>query len=150
MALKARQDISIVFPAYNEEENIAKAAEQAIYFLESIFYDWEIIIVNDGSQDKTGEIINGLAQYHPKLLAVHHQGNQGYGAALKSGIQWASKELVFFCDSDLQFHLSELLLPLTWIEQYDIVIGYRAKRRDPVHRHLNAGGGSSSSACFWA
>lgn len=138
MALVAQHSISIIFPAYNEEDNIAQAVGQAVHCMQLLFRDWEVIVVDDGSQDKTGEIIDGLAEQNPRVIALHHAPNQGYGAALKTGILNASKELLFFCDSDLQFHLSELVLPLTWIEQYDIVIGYRAKRQDPLHRRLNA------------
>src|SRR5512132_3702656 len=138
MALVAQRGISIILPAYNEEDNIAKAVEQAVHCVKALFQDWEVIVVNDGSQDKTGEIIDGLSEQNERVIALHHSSNQGYGAALKTGILQACQELIFFCDSDLQFHLSELVLPLTWIEQYDIVIGYRAKRQDPWHRRLNA------------
>lgn len=135
------RSISIVLPTYNEKENIEQMVKNTTHFLESLFEDWEIIIVNDGSQDRTGEIIDRLAQRDPtRLVALHHTHNRGYGAALTSGIQQARKELIFFCDADLQFHPNELLLLLLWIEQYDLIIGYRAKRRDPQHRLLNAYG----------
>ena len=141
MALVADQSISVIFPSYNEEGNIEQAVDQAIHCLEPIFPgSWEIIVVNDGSQDRTGEIIDRITDNDPRVTAVHHAVNQGYGAALKSGFQKAKKELVFFCDSDLQFHISELLLCVTWIEQVDLVIGYRTKRSDPFHRKLNAWG----------
>lgn len=140
MAFTARQSISIVFPAYNEEGNIAKAVEQATNFLGDLFRDWEIIVVNDGSKDGTGEILNKLSFHDNRVIPLHHESNKGYGAALRSGITKAQKDLIFFCDSDLQFHLNELLLLLSWIEQYDIVAGYRAKRTDPFHRKLNAMG----------
>ncbi len=138
MALATKHGITIIFPAYNEEENITKAVEQAIHCLELLFLDWEIIVVNDGSRDRTGQIIDGLARQDSRIRVVHHGKNEGYGAALRSGIQRAHKELIFFCDSDLQFHLNELLLLLAWIEQYDIVIGYRFRRSDPFYRRLNA------------
>jgi len=138
MALVTRQSISVVFPAYNEAENIEKAVAQATGCLALLFADWQIIVVDDGSTDRTAAIIDDLARADERIAAVHHSKNQGYGAALKSGIQRSTKEMIFFCDSDLQFHLSELLLILTWIEQYDIVAGYRLKRRDPLHRQLNA------------
>lgn len=140
MALLARHSISVIFPAYNEEANIAKAVAQAVDCLNDLFEDWEIIVVNDGSRDRTGTIIDGLAERDGRLVAVHHPRNEGYGAALRSGIQRARRELIFFADSDLQFHLAEMLLLLTWIEQYDIVIGYRLKRSDPVYRRVNAVG----------
>lgn len=138
MALVAQRSISIVFPAYNEEDNVEKAVAQATQCLEQLFQDWEIIVVNDSSRDRTGEIIARLAEQDARVIAIHHPVNRGYGAALQSGIRRAQKELIFFCDSDLQFHLSEILLPLTWIEQYDLVIGYRAKRHDSFQRRLNA------------
>jgi glycosyltransferase involved in cell wall biosynthesis len=140
MALKCDRSISIIFPAYNEEENICEAFEQAVGCATSLFDDWEIIIVNDGSTDRTRELIEELARREPRLITISHDGNGGYGRALRSGLEAASKELVFFCDSDLQFHLSELVLLLTWVERYDIVIGYRVNRQDPLHRRLNAFG----------
>ena len=114
---------------------------------QSLFQDWEVIVVNDGSQDKTGEIIDSLSEQNERVIALHHSSNQGYGAALKTGILQACQELIFFCDSDLQFHLSELVLALIWIEQYDLVIGYRAKRQDPWHRRLNALGWKGHVGC---
>jgi len=140
MALYARLSISVIFPAYNEAENIKRTVDQAVHFLETVFSDWEVIIVDDGSRDGMSEITDRLAEQDHRLKIVHHPVNKGYGAALKSGIQSASKNLIFFCDSDLQFHINELMLLLMWIEQYDVVIGYRSDRRDPLHRKLNAFG----------
>jgi glycosyltransferase involved in cell wall biosynthesis len=130
-----------VFPAYNEEENLERAIAQAEHCLSCMTPDWEIVVVNDGSKDQTGRILDELAQKNPRVVPVHHlNGNKGYGAALRSGIQKAGKDLLFFSDSDLQFHLAELPLLLLWIEQYDAVIGYRGKRNDPFHRKFNAFG----------
>lgn len=140
MALVSRHSISIVFPAYNEEDNVASAVEQAAHCAESLFPDWEVIVVNDGSKDRTGAIIDDLAKGNERVVPIHHNGNGGYGKALRSGIQAATKDLVFFCDSDLQFHLGEMVLLLTWIEQYDLVIGYRVRRQDAFHRRMNAFG----------
>jgi glycosyltransferase involved in cell wall biosynthesis len=141
MALSIRQSVSVVFPAYNEEKNLEKAIEQASRCLEGLARDWEIIIVDDGSRDCTGEIADAVARRDSRVVPVHHaNGNRGYGAALRSGIERASKDLLFFSDSDLQFHLAELPLLLLWIEQYDAVIGYRERRNDPFHRKFNAFG----------
>jgi glycosyltransferase involved in cell wall biosynthesis len=140
MALRSDRTISIVFPAYNEEDNIEAAVEQATACAESMFSDWEVIVVNDGSTDRTGEILRQLEEKDRRLKTVHFEGNGGYGKALRTGLETATQELVFFCDSDLQFHLSELVLLLTWIEQFDYVIGYRVRRSDPPHRLLNAWG----------
>lgn len=140
MAVVSQQSISVIYPAYNEMGNIERIVEQATSSLTPLCEDWEVIIVNDGSVDKTGEIIEGLARVNPRIKAVHHSANRGYGAALKSGILKAQKDLIFFSDSDLQFHIIELLLLLTWIEQYNIVIGYRQRRQDFYYRRINAFG----------
>lgn len=134
------RSISIVFPAYNEEANIGKVVEQAQNVISELFTDFEIIVVNDGSHDKTGEIIESMKASHPTLVALHHEVNCGYGATLRTGIEAASKELVFFTDSDLQFDLSEIKSLLEWVEDNDIVAGYRADRADPAHRRFNAWG----------
>jgi glycosyltransferase involved in cell wall biosynthesis len=140
MALLTRQSISVIFPAYNEEENVAEAIGQAHHCLDYLTPDWEIVVVNDGSRDRTAAILDAIAAEDRRVIAVHHPKNEGYGAALRSGIQAARKELIFFSDSDLQFHLNELPLLLIWIEQYDAAIGYRQKRTDPFYRLVNAWG----------
>ncbi|MDH3998366.1 MAG: glycosyltransferase family 2 protein [Desulfuromonadales bacterium] len=140
MAIKSQESISIVFPAYNEEENIAAAISQAVDFVSDVFADYEVIVVNDGSADKTGAIVEEISRQNPRVKVVHHEVNKGYGRALTSGFECASMDLVFFCDSDLQFHLYELLLFLNWINSHDIVVGYRARRVDPFYRLLNAYG----------
>ncbi len=140
MALFCRQSISVVFPAFNEERNVADAIEQANDCLEDLTADWEIIVVDDGSRDRTAEIIDAIAGRDPRVKTVHHAVNQGYGAALRSGIQIAKKDLIFFSDADLQFHLTELPLLLVWAEQFDAVIGYRHHRNDPFYRKVFAFG----------
>jgi glycosyltransferase involved in cell wall biosynthesis len=135
-----RQSISIIFPAFNEEENIRKAVEHGRKAMSKFFTDIEIIVVNDGSSDATGAIIDQMAAESDDVIPVHHEVNLGYGAALRSGIYKASKELMFFTDSDLQFDLEEIRHLEEWIHQYDIVAGYRARRADPFHRRFNAWG----------
>jgi glycosyltransferase involved in cell wall biosynthesis len=130
------QTISAVLPAYNEEDNIEKAAAQLSDVLGSLgMRDWEIIIVDDGSEDRTGEIADRLAAMDPAHLRVfHHRPNRGYAETLKTGFTNARHELLFFTDSDLQFDVGEIkhLLPL--IENADIVCGFRIYRFDPLTR----------------
>jgi len=138
MALISDKSLSLIFPIYNEEDNVVKAIQQASHCLDTLSKDWEVLAVNDGSHDNSGELIDTITQEDTRIKAFHHKVNKGYGAALKTGFKNASKELIFFCDSDLQFHLSEILLCLVWIEQYDMVLGYRFNRKDPLYRRLNA------------
>jgi glycosyltransferase involved in cell wall biosynthesis len=100
--------------------------------------DYEVIIVNDGSRDKTGEIADRLARENPRVRAIHHPRNLGYGAALQSGYRGATKETIFYTDGDLQFDLTEIALLWPLIEKYDVVTGYRIKRSDPFMRKVNS------------
>ncbi len=130
--------ISLVFPAYNEELNIEKSISEAIRVLTQYADKFEVIVVNDGSADKTAEIVNRLAETDGRVIPVHHEKNRGYGAAIGSGFKKSCYDFVFFTDSDLQFNLEEISELIKWINNYDIVVGYRAKRADPMHRKLNA------------
>ncbi len=136
--MKKNLSLSVFFPAYNEEANIADSVRQAESVLKSITPTYEIIIVNDGSKDRTGEIADTLAQKDSHVKVIHHNPNQGYGAAVWSGMKAAQYDYVFFTDADLQFELSELVDLVKYIPEYQVVLGYRAKRRDPFMRLLNA------------
>src|ERR1700755_336218 len=97
--------ISAVLPAYNEEANIEKAARDMADVLRSLeLNDWEVIIVDDGSKDRTGEISDRLGAEDPQHIRVfHHRPNRGYAEALKTGFSSARHPLVFYTDSDNQF-----------------------------------------------
>ncbi len=130
--------ISVFFPCYNEQENVSHTVEKALVVLDRIKADYELIIVNDGSADKTGEIADRLAEHNPRIKAIHHPRNQGYGAALQSGFKAATKPLVFYTDGDGQFDMQEMPPLLKLIDDYDIVTCYRINRRDNMIRKLNA------------
>lgn len=129
--------ISVFFPCYNEQENVARTVEKALEVLEKLDADFEVIIVDDGSADKTGQIADGIAERNGRVKVIHHRHNLGYGAALKSGFRAATKELVFYTDGDGQFDINEMPPLLSLVEQYDIVSCYRLNRRDPVIRKMN-------------
>jgi glycosyltransferase involved in cell wall biosynthesis len=106
--------------------------------LPEIAEKWEIIPVNDGSKDRTGEIIDRLAKEDPNVRPVHHENNKGYGGAVISGYNAARYDLVFFTDGDLQFDLREITLLIDHLDEGDLILGYRKNRRDSWHRKLNA------------
>jgi len=133
-----KYSITIFFPCYNEEQNVERVTREALAVAKSISDDYEIIIVNDGSKDRTGEIADRLARENPAVRTIHHEKNLGYGAALQSGFKNATKELVFYTDGDGQFKIEEIVKLLPLIEEYDIVSGYRLKRMDPFIRKVNA------------
>ena len=129
--------ISVFFPCYNEQANVIRTVERAIDVLEKLKADFEIIVVDDGSRDNTGQIAEEIARRDSRVKVVHHAANLGYGAALQSGFTAATKELVFYMDGDGQFDMNEMpqLLPL--MGQYDIVSCYRLNRRDNLMRRIN-------------
>ncbi len=132
--------LSVVLPAHNEEEAIATTVNEVIDTLSTWMLDFEVIIVDDGSQDHTGVILDIIAESQPSLKVIHHPVNQGYGAALVSGFEAVTKQLTFFMDSDGQFDIHDLERFFPLIEEYDAVLGYRADRQDTWMRKVNAWG----------
>ncbi len=129
--------ISVFFPCYNEQDNITRVVEQALTVLEKLNADFDVIIVNDGSSDRTGQIADEIAGQKDRVKVVHHRTNLGYGAALQSGFKAATKELVFYTDGDGQFDINEMPPLLRLMEQYDIVSCYRLNRQDNLIRKIN-------------
>jgi len=136
--MKRLASLSAFFPAYNEESNIERMCASLKAILPKVVDDFEIIIVDDGSNDRTGEISDHLAQEDVRIRVVHHERNLGYGAAIRSGIQACRKEAVFFTDGDNQFDVSQISLFTPFLSQYDAVIGYRLNRQDNWIRKANA------------
>jgi glycosyltransferase involved in cell wall biosynthesis len=132
--------LSIVLPAYNEEANVERAVEQVSRVARELGMDYEIILVNDGSADRTGEIAHELEGRIPNYRLVEHYPNRGYGGSLKAGFEAATKELIAFVPADNQFDFGEITLLLEALDGADIVSGYRAQREDPFVRRLNAFG----------
>jgi len=130
--------LSVIFPCYNEEANVDRTTQAALKMCRRVSEDFEVIIVDDGSKDRTGEIADKLAAETPQVRAIHNRPNLGYGGALQAGFRAAGKDWVFYTDGDGQFDFEEIdkLLPL--LEKYDIVSGYRLDRKDPLLRKLNA------------
>ncbi len=132
--------LSIVLPAYNEEENAASAVEKVYAVAQGLGMDYEILLVNDGSADRTGEIGRELEQRIPNFRLVEHYPNRGYGGSLKAGFAAATKELIAFTPADNQFEFGEVPRLLERLDKADIVSGFRADRQDPFIRRLNAFG----------
>jgi hypothetical protein len=136
------QTLSIVLPAYNEEAVIAQTVQDCLRAVRHFCPNAEVIVVDDGSKDRTGAIIDELAARDARVIAVHNRPNQGYGGALLAGFAAARGRLLFFMDSDGQFDIQQIadLLKCEVEHPGAAIIGYRARRRDPLFRRLNAAG----------
>lgn len=132
--------LSVVLPAYNEAAVIEKTVTRVAQALAQWTADFEIIVINDGSQDGTRAIVERISAADGRVRLINHTVNRGYGAALVTGFRSVTKDLVFFMDSDGQFDINDLESFFPLIEQYDAVFGYRNPRCDPWLRKLNAWG----------
>ena len=130
--------LSVFMPCFNEEGNVERVTRQAVEALSRFVRDWEIILVDDGSADRTGAIADDLARRDGRIRVVHHGTNQGYGMALRSGFAAATRPWVFYTDGDGQFDMNELPALLERAGEADIVSGYRRQRQDRFIRRLNA------------
>jgi glycosyltransferase involved in cell wall biosynthesis len=127
--------LSVFFPAYNDSGTIASMVIRAVRAASELTPDYEVIVVDDGSADATPEIVDELARTYPKVRAVHHPTNRGYGGALQTGFRAAAKELIFYTDGDAQYDPAEL--KALWdclTPEADLVNGYKISRSDPLHR----------------
>ena len=130
-----RPGLSIFFPAYNDAGTIASLAVIADMAARELTDDYEVIVVDDGSPDHTGALLDELARSFPWLKVVHHEKNRGYGGALRTGFETASKELVFYTDGDAQYDPREMTTLLAaFSDDVDFVNGYKISRNDPLHR----------------
>ncbi len=128
--------LSVFFPAYNDAPSLPGLIEKTFAVLKQHVADYEVIVVNDGSYDNTGEVLQQLnMQYGPLLRIVTHEQNRGYGGALRSGFAAAKKDFVFYTDGDGQYDVGELpkLLALA-SPSTGLVNGYKLERHDPAHR----------------
>jgi len=129
------RSVSAFFPALNEEDHIKKLTEDLLRVLSSDSNSYEVIIVDDGSTDRTGQIADELcASNDGKVKVIHNAKSRGYGAALKAGFEASRYEFIFYTDGDNQFDMNDLHRVLPLINGADIVVGYRRNRQDPRHR----------------
>jgi glycosyltransferase involved in cell wall biosynthesis len=126
--------LTFFFPAYNEEEDVEAVVREGLGVLPRFSDDLELVVVDDGSTDRTGEIADRLAREDLRVRVIHHDPNRGYGGAVRSGLSAATRRYVFFTDGDQQFDLTDLERLLPGLDRAPVVVGYRARRADPPKR----------------
>src|SRR5262245_5902331 len=128
--------LGVGFLAYNEEELSAKTVPEAVASLSAVpGLDWRVVVVNDGSRDRTGEIAEGLAKKNPRVLVVHHDGNKGYAVATETALRNTPGEVVMVVDGDGQHTLADAPAFLAAIDGgADVVFGWKKERHDPFAR----------------
>lgn len=128
--------VTILLPCFNEIDNVDAAVREARAAAAAAAERYEVLVVDDGSADGTGEAARAIARHDPHVRVLVHEINRGYGAALRTGIRAASMPWILLTDADLQFDLGQLadVAPLTG--DYDFVIGRRTPRRDPLYRRV--------------
>lgn len=124
--------LSVIFPAFNEEANVAASVEGVRAVLRRHFDDFEIIVVDDGSTDRTPALADDLAARYPEVRVLHHDQNYKLGRTLRTGLAAATKELVFYTDADLpiDFHEIPRGVELLLRNGVQVVTGYRLTRSE--------------------
>jgi glycosyltransferase involved in cell wall biosynthesis len=136
--VKALESLTVFFPVYNEEDNIPLLIDSASKNIPNFAKDYELIIINDGSTDRSQEIAKQLIAGKKHWRLISHSKNLGYGEVLKTGIKEAKKKWLFFTDGDMQFDIKELVNFLPHTNEFQAIIGYRHKRAEGFPRSLNA------------
>ncbi len=117
-----------MFPVYNDEETVRRVAEKGMSFLDEIGAPYEIIIVNDGSPDKSGVIADQLAIEYSCIKTIHHPHNLGYGTAIRSGISACTNDIILMTDGDDQYDIYDFKKLLKHVNRYDLIITFRYRK----------------------
>jgi glycosyltransferase involved in cell wall biosynthesis len=127
-----------VIPAYNDETTVGRLVSDVDCLLQELCTDYEIVCVNDGSKDKTLEVLEAKAKTIKNMRVVNHEINQGYGRTIRELYLCGSKDLVFSLPGDYQFAPKELLAMAEGLKKHDFVIGHRVNRNDPPRRKMQS------------
>ncbi|HEV8240580.1 MAG TPA: glycosyltransferase family 2 protein [Thermoanaerobaculia bacterium] len=128
-AVEGRPRVSLFFPVYRDESTVERVTRKSIRVLEELASDHEVLIVDDGSPDRAGDVADELARELPNVRVIHHERNLGYGAALRTGFRAARHEWIAFTDGDDEYEVDDLRKLLRLRDRYDLVITFRYAKR---------------------
>lgn len=129
--------LTVFLPSHNEEGNVERVVREFLAELPRVAERYEVVVVDDGSRDRTGEIADRLAAEDPHVMVVHHPRNLGYGGAVTTGLRSGTQPFLLLSDGDGQFDPAEMSKLTSRIADYDVVIGRRARRADHLMRRIN-------------
>lgn len=136
--MKIKESITIAIPVFNEEETLERVALEALSTLKTLTKDYELLLVNDGSTDNTGQIMNKLSKKNKRIKIINHKQNMGFTGAINTSLLNGSKDLVLLVPADGQFNFNQIKRFIKGIKDYDVVVGYRTKNAEPLIRKIQS------------
>jgi len=130
--------VTLIIPAYNDEETIGRLIDDSDNLLAQICADYEIVVVNDGSKDRTLSVIQARCDTNPHVRLINHQVNKGFGFTIRELYTCGTKDLIFSLPGDYQYAPKELLQMAKGLKDHDFVIGLRVNRNDPARRKMQS------------
>ena len=130
--------LSVFFPAFNEHATLPILLTEALKVFPQFAHKLEILVIDDGSTDRSVQIVKKFAKHHPEVKIFSHPKNLGYGAALRTGIRLAKYDWIFFTDADMQFDFSDFAHLVKHAPLSSVIIGWRKNRAEGIRRELNA------------
>ncbi len=130
------RELSAVMPAHDEQDILPESLAEAVAALETLCDSWELIVVDDGSTDRTPEILGEWSRRDPRVRVVTLRPQRGYSRAIAAGFEATRYLTIFYTDADAQFDLREIVELYPWLRDVDMVAGYRIDRQDPWTRRF--------------
>lgn len=133
--MRLNPSISVFFPCYNDSHSIGQLVTDAFATLKKITNRFEVIVIDDGSTDNSGNVLKNLSKEYKQLKVIYHRRNKGYGGSLQTGFRTAKYEWIFYTDGDGQYDVKKLpLLTQLALDSVDFINGIKISRKDPTYR----------------